>query len=558
MAAKKTVSPPKNKGGPHPAPKDEVMSVWHQYERLNYNAVHTAAVTGLHRDSVAKYILRAQEEFGAKRSNLGQPGAKKAKKVDLPAEGIKRYILTCAQNNTRVHQPTWQSLLQLAAHYGAEMKVSTFTYIPTSEGSQKRGKEIKATKERWYDKAIEQYISDEYEQLAPKLVWCGHSNTLPTAVTPLSGTESLNGRNSGVWPHVTTQMTSVATMHGSGAKFNYTTGAVTVRNYIHKRAGLRADFHHTYGAALVEVTPDGAWWVRQLSADSEGTIYDLGICAAPTGVRVSETCEALVYGDIHEANIDPHVKAGTWGEGRLVDELRPKLQVFHDLIDFESGSHHSRKDPHERYRKMHEVRNLVQKEVADAGVFLDVVERSFAQNVVISSNHNEHLNKWLKETDWRDDLPNAEYNIEGNRAWLAAIRAKEGFDPLRWSFGYLGVAKFSIVWPADKSYVICKDRGGGIELGLHGDKGPNGSRGSVKNLARLGRKTIIGHSHTANIFESCWQVGTSSKLDMGYNSGPSSWSHTHCVVYNSGKRALITFWKGAYSAQDHMDRINAG
>ena len=46
---------------------------------------------------------------------------------------------------------------------------------------------------------------------------------------------------------------------------------------------------------------------------------------------------------------------------------------------------------------------------------------------------------------------------------------------------------------------------GGIELGMHGDKGPNGARGSVRNLARIGVKSITGHGHAPEIFE--WMAG---------------------------------------------------
>ena len=35
-------------------------------------------------------------------------------------------------------------------------------------------------------------------------------------------------------------------------KFNYSTGTVTQRNYIAKKEGLKAEFHHQYGALIVD------------------------------------------------------------------------------------------------------------------------------------------------------------------------------------------------------------------------------------------------------------------------------------------------------------------
>ena len=95
----------------------------------------------------------------------------------------------------------------------------------------------------------------------------------------------------------------------------------------------------------------------------------------------------------------------------------------------------------------------------------------------------------------------------------------------------------------DQTFVI-----NGIELSLHGDIGPNGSRGSAVNLNKIGIKSVLGHSHSPCIEKGVCQVGTSSYLRLEYNQGPSSWLQTHCIVYPNGKRTLINIvdgeWKG--------------
>jgi hypothetical protein len=40
--------------------------------------------------------------------------------------------------------------------------------------------------------------------------------------------------------------------------------------------------------------------------------------------------------------------------------------------------------------------------------------------------------------------------------------------------------------------------------------------------------------------------GTTSKLDMGYNKGLSSWSHSHVVTLPNGKRQIITLQNGRW------------
>ena len=42
--------------------------------------------------------------------------------------------------------------------------------------------------------------------------------------------------------------------------------------------------------------------------------------------------------------------------------------------------------------------------------------------------------------------------------------------------------------------------------------------------------------------------GTNSLLRLDYNSGPSSWLHTDCIVYANGKRSLINFIEGKWHA----------
>ena len=550
------VADPKPRGVIAEASDDELREFWTTYERLGYNATDTGEALGLEETAVRRRVKAVQDRLGVERRPLGQVSARKAKRRALPPKNeIKRYLLTCAQNNTLPHLSTWATLVNLAEYWGAEIKVSTFTYSPLDTVEKRGSTKNFGRKEgdRWYASEFEPYICDEFEELAPGLVWCGHANTLPTASDPLAGTESMNGRASGVWPHTTIQMRSIATMKGDPAKFNYTTGAVTLRNYLQKRAGIRGEFHHAFGALLVEVTSDGSWWCRQLNADSEGTIHDLGIVATPEGVFEADGVEAIVCGDIHAATAAPEIVEATWGKGRMVDQLRPSLQVLHDVLDFESRSHHDRRDPHKQFEKYVRGTDSVHAEINGVGLFLRRAKRDFARSVVVCSNHDRHLDRWLKETDWRDDLPNAEFYIAAQAAMLSAIRNNKPFSALEWAVGYCGHADAAEFNPLDKSLVILKQHGGGgIELGLHGDLGPNGARGTPRNLSKLGRKVVIGDKHSPGIFDGCYVAGVTGSLDMGYNTGPSSWAHAHVVVYPNAKRQVVVFWKGAYSADDYL------
>ena len=76
---------------------------------------------------------------------------------------------------------------------------------------------------------------------------------------------------------------------------------------------------------------------------------------------------------------------------------------------------------------------------------------------------------------------------------------------------------------------------------------PNGARGSIKNLRRVGVRVMIGHAHSPGANEGAMQVGTSSRLQLEYNhGGVSGWLHTHGLVHANGKRQLVTIINGKY------------
>jgi hypothetical protein len=490
----------------------------------------------------------------------------------LPAPGIiYRYILTCAQNNTALHETAWLSLLQVAKFYSARLMVSRFTY-DKSVGARSAKPGTDASRDAlWYDPRIAANVCDERVELAPGLVWCGEMNILPTAVRPLSGLEIYTGRRSGIFPHVKIALESIASGKNEGVKLNYTTGTVTQRNYIAKKAGLKADFHHCYGALLVEVDSEGSWWCRQLNADSEGTIYDLDKMFRPDGLRSGERVEAISWGDIHAASLDGDVFRASWGgdvtrryrptEPSMIDTLRPKVQFMHDVLDFRSRNHHDFKNPHKRYQRHVEGTGDVREEVTGVAEFLGTAHRDWCQTVVVDSNHDDALTRWLREADYRDDPLNAEFFLEAQLAIFRSIRATEtgrqpmlvphnDFHTLEWAITHVAPKAAPQVkyLRADESYVICADASGGIECGMHGHLGANGARGSAAGFAKMGRKAIVGHSHQAGIVDGVYVGGVSAYLDQGYNRGPSSWSHSHVVCYPNGKRAIITIWNGKWRA----------
>lgn len=474
--------------------------------------------------------------------------------MPLPKRGrTKVYLVTAAQNNTALHEELWTNILALAEHDGAEILVSRLTYAATSRAS--KGQKITAAQKtakeggdpiEWWPSEIAPYENDSSVQLAPGLVWCGELNILPTAINPIASLESYTGRDSSIIPHPKFAMQSIASPKDAGCKLIYTTGAVTQRNYIQKKAGQRAAFHHGYGCLIVEVCSDGTWFVRQINADSEGDFYDLDRKVSRGKVSHGHRPEALVWGDIHVRQISPDMSVIGWGSGGILETLRPRQQIMHDLLDFRSANHHDRDDPWKTMAKHVAGTTDVAAETDECARFLRLAERSWCYTVVVRSNHDEAMVRWLKEADFREDPENALFHLRTNAAAYEAMVDGQAFDAIEHVLRRAGAPKRTKFLKRDEQYVVCEDAGGGIELGMHGDIGVNGSRGTLAQFARTGRKCVVGHSHTAGIVEGAYQVGVMGALDMGYNEGQSSWSHSNVIVYPNGKRAVLTIWQGRW------------
>ena len=516
------------------------------FNRFGGNIRQTARELNIHPGTVRHHIKKA----GYKKPVAGGSiHGVQEKPVDLPSPGkIKRYILTSAQNNTHVHQKCLDNLLALAKHYDATFLVGTFSYNKNAYGplAVKRGTFTGYDRKEWYDQKITPYISDSRIALANGLLWCGEMNMLPTANDPLEGLETYSGRKSAIFPHAKLAMRSIATMQGEGTKLNYTTGTVTLKNYLQKKAGLKAEHHHNFGAVLVEVNSEGNWWVRQLELDEHNAIQDLDVVAKDGKVTRGNPIEAITWGDLHATVVDPIIFELSAGKGGMLDTLRPNYQFIHDLFEGVSFNHHAAKNPHDKFAAFLRGYDTVTSEIKVTKTGLDKYLRPWAETLVVDSNHDNWLMRWLREHDYRNDPRNALLFLEAQlEVYKQMAGNNERFHLIEWAMQKFGCSKDVKFLRQDESFKICGKK---IECGMHGHLGPDGARGTPANLNKVGRKANTAHTHSAGIHNGLYVAGTSTKLQMDYNHGPSNWSHSHIVTYPSGKRTIITMFAGQWRA----------
>jgi len=461
-------------------------------------------------------------------------------------KGTKRYLITCAQNATPVHTKFWMALQVAAKHMRAEILVIPIRYKnATSEWTESQ------RNAEWWDKDLTPLLWNTRLKLNENLLIMGDLKTVPTASSPLTGFEAMTAGESAVIGHTKLQCRVIPSPSHKFPKILTTTGSCTVPNYTDSKAGKLGEFHHMLGAVIVEIESSKTFHIRHISAGRDGSFSDLDTRYSSEGVSAAPRAKAVVMGDTHVDFICPQVVKATFGPGGLLATVDPEILVWHDLLDSYAVNPHHFGNPFAAFAKRQTGRDNVAREVARAIDFVRA-HTGKRKSYVVSSNHDDFLRRWIHGTDWRTDPTNAAFYLETASAMLAGTSLGSSGTSSPEPFGYWisrrGDPRIRALSSNDKLTVA------GIELSMHGHAGPNGSRGSIKNLRRVGLRSIIGHSHTPGIDEGCTQVGTSTPLRLEYNAGPSSWLNAHCILHHDGKRQLIFIINGRWRLQERRSR----
>ena len=451
---------------------------------------------------------------------------------------VHRFLISSAQDDTPVHVDLLKNMEAYAHHIGAHIIIGGHTY-------QLGLFDDHAADANIYDGRIAQYLCHERVQLTPDLLYIGSANILPTTANPLNGWATQNRGGHVIVPHSRIALQSIPRLQGQEPRFAVSTGTVTIPNYTARAAGQKSIFHHTYGFLVVEIDVDGEVFLRPVSASDDGSFQDLntfvgdGVCHGDQRVR------AISWGDIHHEQLDPIIAAASFGYDResklrldninILDGLQPEIQFFHDTLDFRRRNHHNLHDPHVMAAVNAVGSSNVESEVQEATDFISACTRPWCTTVVVESNHDSALAKWLKNADGAIDVENAYYWHELNASWHMSIRSgNSSFNVVEWAMRRADLPDSVEFVGAGEGYQV-----DGVECGLHGDLGVSGSRGSPNQFKRFGVKTSTGHTHTPSISEGAYVAGVSAKLDQGYNKGPTTWAHAHIVQYHNGKRTIL-------------------
>lgn len=440
-----------------------------------------------------------------------------------------RFIVSWCQSDTDIHEQFLDNIEAYAKEIDAEISIIAGRYKnPTSLNSSKRAKE-KEERNSWSPR-VSKYLDANRHKIHKHLCILSDLKIQPTASTPLSGINGLTGLESCIVGHPRVHLKSLPILDGYPHKLLLTTGAISVKNYTDTKSGKKGEFHHTLGFVVVELDGDD-FHIRQVTADEDGSFYDLHYNVVGGSIR--ETGKTvMVFGDLHlgETNDDVLDVSFSMAEDLNCDDI-----VLHDVFNGHSISHHERNQPFQVMSREDDGSGDLMLELNNMAAFFD--RYSDFNFVMVRSNHDEFLDRWLNDVDWRKTTNKGAY-LELAHVLKNDTVGKGIIPAILNKFGVTNVKCLGI----NDSFRVEN-----IECGVHGHIGANGSRGGVIQFKNLNTKNITGHTHSPCREDGHSSVGTLTHLRVGYNKGASSWMNTNVVIYPNGKSQHIHIINNKYT-----------
>lgn len=490
-------------------------------------------------ETIAKYISRDSDKVMTTRTvrnwvkklgltktmEIASPQYEEAKSKKFDKKK-KLVLIGWAQNDTPVHEGLMSEMEAYAKYHDATIHIIAGRYKnPTSVYNEEA--------DTWARRVMP-YLDANRHDIHKYMSIMSDVKIQPTAVNPLSGMQGMSKGNSCIFGHPKVHMEAIPVLEGHKPKMMLTTGAVTVKNYTDSKAGKKGEFYHTLGFCIVEIKDNETFFVRQVTASDDGSFNDLYYNVKDGKVKKNKTLDTAVLGDLHYGHHDQQVIDATFKI--LLKKMKPKNLVLHDVFDGHSISHHEMKNPFAQFEKELDGSNSLKREIDFLIEFFEFLMKKGYENIIVArANHDDFIDRWLVDTDWRKTVT-PKNSIEYMEYSLAILRkeAKNGIIPWILQNHFPSVMAFG----RNDSYTSL-----GWELAQHGDRGTNGSRGSLLQFRKLNTKVIVGHYHSPGRKDNALAVGTSTKLRLPYNIGPSSWMHSHVIIHHDKKVQHINFIK---------------
>lgn len=441
---------------------------------------------------------------------------------------------------TNLYQPGFQAVQGWLREHGAQLVI-----LPMR--AHVRALENQPT---FYDPLLHEYRSCMFHEFVVNehlRAMDVHLN--PQQVHPLTGLYRIRGGRSQVvvdgqvvptrfnqsliFAHAKQDLEAIATGNGSLARVLYSTGAITLPEYLPNRIGQIAADGHVLGGLIVEWDHD-LFWIRQVQFAADGSFCDIdGYRYLPSGRRKRVRAAAFRPGDLHAGRESDAVLAA---QSRLCGVVKPAETFLDDVFDGASVNPHSRDRLVERAKQPLHFQTLDIEIQYARGLLAGLKVMYGSDLTIVASNHDDFCARYLESGRYVKDAPNFAL------AHRMVTDILDGRDPLQMRLDPDGVYRW--LGTEDDYYVE------GVQMAAHGHLGPDGARGNAGNLERTLGNAMVGHAHSPRILGKLYVVGHSSQRRHGYNRGPSSWLNTVGIVWPGGQKQLCTVIDGRYGLAD--------
>lgn len=309
-----------------------------------------------------------------------------------------------------------------------------------------------------------------------------------------------------------------------------TTGACTQPRYYNnvymsKRLSYIADHDHVLGGIIVEVIDDDKFHFRHVQADNTGAFVDKGLRYTGSGVseykQVAATLE-MHCGQTHMENLQLFLNK--------IPDLNVKDVFLHDVFDGYSINHHIEQNTFEKAKRAENEVHSLKEELIQCGNMINFIAGYVPNKVyIVKANHDEFLDRYMESGRYAFDAVNLKTVFE-----IGGGMFEDG-DFLRNSIEqYVKLASNVVFLSRTDSIKI-----GNREMAAHGDKGQNGGPPGLNSMEKIYGSCMIGHAHSPAIQRNVFRMGTMTNLNMGYNTGPSTWVSGFGLAYGNGQAQLI-------------------
>lgn len=429
-----------------------------------------------------------------------------------------KYLVTSVQYGARVNRQLLENMLAFAKEQGVD---NIYTFVQKG-----RYKEENTLHPLVLDNC--ELISTTETRLNNNLKLFD-SRILPQQINPLTGmSQKLSRDYTHILPSPKIRYLSLASTN-THPRAIMSSGSLTHGNYrLHTAHGRKAEQQHQYGFVFVEIKSNKLFTTHQIEATKTGSFNYLNK-KYHTGKVSIEQPEVIVLGDIHVGDTNSKALAKSLEQ---VEQFNPKRVVLHDFFNGHSIN------PHEKGDLISELRNFRKKRM-NLMSELKMVYREMCrlskrfpkqQFIVSESNHDIFFERYVRSKAFIDNPENFLFIcsiineiVVGKRPTLEIALSKIGKIP----------SNFTFLKEDEECRVY------GVEIGYHGHRGANGSRGTSSQFSRLNLKMITAHEHSPKLHQNGMVVGTNTNLRLGYTKGATSWMHCNGILYKNGKYMLL-------------------